>query len=342
VQFYAFVARSRRSPLYSFDTGKHRRPRVMPRVSPWLIVAVVVLVALLGTVAYALWLVRPLTDRSAGVIPAGMVPSLPATSEAAGTGLDPAKLPAFGAGHATTRAIPGVGAGAGLVVEAETGHVLWMDAPHHTQAIASLTKMMTALVAYRAKKTRGTFVVTSAMTDVPGETIGISPGERVSARDMLAATLLPSANDAANALAVHTSGSLPAFVARMNATARNLGLHDTRFSNPSGIYDTGNHSSAWDVAQLARLVLTAPQLSALVGRKIYVPRSGPDYVNTNHLLWTYDGARGVKTGFTDASGRCLVAAATRDGRTLIAVVLNAGGNEFTEASRLLNWGFKNA
>jgi D-alanyl-D-alanine carboxypeptidase (penicillin-binding protein 5/6) len=202
--------------------------------------------------------------------------------------------------------------------------------------------MMTALVAYRAHKTRGTFVVTPAMTDVPGETLGLSAGDRVSARDMLAATLLPSANDAANALAVHTSGSLTAFVARMNATARNLGLRDTRFSNPSGIYDAGNHSSAWDVAQMARLVLAAPQLSALVGRKIYVPRSGPDYVNTNHLLWTYDGARGVKTGFTDASGKCVVAAATRGGRTMIAVVLNAGGDEFLEAARMLNWGFKNA
>ena len=159
---------------------------------------------------------------------------------------------------------------------------------------------------------------------------------------MLAATLLPSANDAANALAVHTSGSIHAFVARMNSTARTLGLHDTRFSNPSGIYDSGNHSSAWDMAQLARLVLVAPQLSGLVGRKVYVPRSGPDYVNTNHLLWTYEGARGVKTGFTDASGRCLVAAATRDDRTLIAVVLDAGGDEFTEASRLLDWGFKHA
>ena len=113
MQFYALVSRSRRSPLYSFDTGKHRRRPIMPRLSPWLVVAVVLLVALLGTVGYALWLVRPLTDRSAGAIPAGLVPSLPATSGPAGGGVDPAKLPAFGAKHASTRAIPGVGASAG-------------------------------------------------------------------------------------------------------------------------------------------------------------------------------------------------------------------------------------
>jgi serine-type D-Ala-D-Ala carboxypeptidase (penicillin-binding protein 5/6) len=325
------------------DAGKHRRPPVVPRLSPWLVIVVVLLAAALGVVVYALWLVRPLTDRGAGAIPPGLVPSLPATAQGGGgQGAVPEKLPAFGAGAASTKRIPGVGASAGLVVEAETGHVLWMDSPHQRRAIASLTKMMTALVAYRAHKTAGTFAVTPAMTNVPGETVGLSVGEHVSARDMLAATLLPSANDAANALAVHTSGTIGAFVGRMNSTASRLKLRDTRFSNPSGIYDSGNHSSAWDVAVLARQLLATPRLSALVGRKVYVPRSGPDYVNTNHLLWTYTGARGVKTGFTDASGRCLVAAATRDGRTLIAVVLDAGGDEFTEASRLLDWGFKHA
>jgi D-alanyl-D-alanine carboxypeptidase (penicillin-binding protein 5/6) len=341
VQFYALVARSRRSPLYSFDTGKHRRPPIAPRLSPWLVVLGVLLLAALGLAVYALWLVRPLTDRSAGVISAGLVPTLPETPKGAGKDA-PAKLPAFGAGSASTRPIAGVGAAAGLVVEAESGHVLWMDSPHKQRAIASLTKMMTALVASRAHRTTGTFVVTPAMTEVPGETLGLAAGDRVSAGDMLAATLLPSDNDAANALAVHTSGSVRAFVKRMNTTARLLKLRDTRFSNPSGIYDTGNHSSAWDIGLLARQLLATPRLSALVARKVYVPRSGPDYVNTNHLLWTYSGARGVKTGFTDASGRCLVAAATRNGRTLIAVVLDAGGDEFTEASRMLDWGFRHA
>jgi hypothetical protein len=297
VQFYALVARSRRSPLYSFDTGKHRRPPILPRLSPWLVVVAVVLLAALGTALYALWVVRPLTDRGAGVIPPGLVPSLPETPKGGG-GQAPAKLPAFGAGAASTTPIPGVGAAAGLVVEAESGHVLWMASPHKQRAIASLTKMMTALVAVRAHRTTGTFVITPAMTDVPGETIGLSAGDRVSAQDLLAATLLPSANDAANALAVHTSGSVTAFVKRMNATAKTLKLHDTRFSNPSGIFDTGNHSSAWDIAVLARQLLATPSLSALVGRKVYVPRSGPDYVNTNHLLWTYSGARGKKRGQT--------------------------------------------
>ena len=171
MQFYALVARSRRSPLYSFDTGKHRRPPILPRLSPWLVVVAVLLLAALGMALYALWVVRPLTDRGAGVIPPGLVPTLPETPKGGG-GQAPAKLPAFGAGAASTRPIPGVGAAAGLVVEAESGHVLWMASPHKQRAIASLTKMMTALVAVRAHRTTGTFVITPAMTDVPGETIG--------------------------------------------------------------------------------------------------------------------------------------------------------------------------
>ena len=137
------------------------------------------LLAAVGVALYALWVVRPLTDRGAGVIPPGLVPSLPETPKGGG-GQAPAKLPAFGAGAASTRPIPGVGAAAGLVVEAESGHVLWMASPHKQRAIASLTKMMTALVAVRAHRTTGTFVITPAMTDVPGETMGLSAGERVS------------------------------------------------------------------------------------------------------------------------------------------------------------------
>ena len=125
----------------------------------------------------------------------------------------------------------------------------------------------------------------------------------------------------------------------MNHESRRLHLSDTRFSNPSGIIDTGNHSSAWDIADLARRVLEQSPLRRLVRLKVYKPASGGDYVSRNQLLWTYPDAIGIKTGSTDLAGDCLAAAATRNGHTLVAVVLGASGDQFSEGARLLDWGF---
>jgi D-alanyl-D-alanine carboxypeptidase (penicillin-binding protein 5/6) len=227
---------------------------------------------------------------------------------------------------------------AGIVVDAGSGRVLWSHRPHARRAIASLTKLMTALLSERGGINRR-FVVTPAMTGETGFTIGLHAGSKVSVHDMLAAMLIASANDAADALAVHTAGSVKAFVRQMNHEARRLKLSDTHYSNPSGIVDAGNHSSAWDVADLARQVLAVGPLRRLVASKFYRPASGAPYVNRNELLWTYPDAGGIKTGQTTLAGNCLAASATRGGHTLIAVELGAGGSEFATASRLLNWGF---
>jgi D-alanyl-D-alanine carboxypeptidase (penicillin-binding protein 5/6) len=199
---------------------------------------------------------------------------------------------------------------------------------------------MTALIAEQPGGLARRFSITAPMTGELGYTLGLRVGQRVSVRDMLAAMLIASANDAADALAVHRSGSMSAFVRRMNREARRLHLSDTRFSNPSGIIDTGNHSSAWDVADIARRVLQRPALRRLVRLKVYTPTSGGDYVSRNQLLWTYPTAIGIKTGSTYLAGDCLAAAATRNGHTLIAVVLGAGGDQFSEGARLLDWGFR--
>jgi D-alanyl-D-alanine carboxypeptidase (penicillin-binding protein 5/6) len=200
---------------------------------------------------------------------------------------------------------------------------------------------MTALVA-EPRSSRGLrrpFAVTQAMVGVPGYTLGLRPGERVTAAHMLAAALIASANDAANVLAVHRAGSLHRFVGTMNAEAARLGLADTHYSNPSGIFDAGNHSSAWDVADLTRRVLERPLLRSLVGRRAYQVGNAV-YVSRNRLLWTYRGAIGVKTGSTTAAGNCLAVAALRRGRTVIAVLLHARGGQFAAAARLLDWGFR--
>ncbi len=315
------------------QAGRRRRRR-LPAVSPLRAVLVMLLVVLVAAAAVVVWRVLPLTDRAAGVIPpsalTGVVPQT-------GNGTNGVSSPLSAAG-ASTRALPGVHVAAGIVVDAGSGRVLWSHRPHARRAVASLTKLMTALLSEHGGINRR-FLVTPAMTGETGFTIGLHAGSKVSVHDMLAAMLIASANDAADALAVHTAGSVQAFVRRMNHEARRLKLSDTHYSNPSGIVDAGNHSSAWDVADLSRQLLAVGPLRRLVSSKFYRPASGAPYVNRNELLWTYPGAGGIKTGQTAQAGNCLAASATRGGHTLIAVELGAGGSEFAAASRMLNWGF---
>jgi D-alanyl-D-alanine carboxypeptidase len=324
---------TKRPPLYSLQAGP-RRHRPPPRPSIVRVALVVVAAALLGVAAFAVWQVLPLTRTQEGIIPAaaltGVVPQAPG-------GQGPA---AFTAAAAASRPIPGVHVSAGLIVDAGSGRVLWMHRAHAKRPIASLTKLMTALLAAPGAQPHGRFTITTAMTGAPGYTLGLRAGQRVSVRDMLAGTLIASANDAANALAVHRAGSIGRFVGMMNRQAARMHLADTRYSNPSGIIDQGNHSSAWDVGELARAVLQRPALRHLVGSKAYRPSGGAPYVNGNHLLWTYTGALGVKTGQTALSGNCLAAAAERHGHTVIAVELNVSGDEFGTAARMLTWGFR--
>jgi serine-type D-Ala-D-Ala carboxypeptidase (penicillin-binding protein 5/6) len=317
------------------QAGRRRRRR-LPAVSPLRAALVILLVVFVAAAAVVVWRVLPLTDRSAGVIPpsalTGVVPQSP------GDGTNDVSSPLSAAG-ASTRALPGVHVAAGIVVDAGSGRVLWSHRPHARRPIASLTKLMTALLSERGGGINRRFVVTPAMTGETGFTIGLHAGSKVSVHDMLAAMLIASANDAADALAVHTAGSVKGFVHQMNHEARKLKLSDTHYSNPSGIVDAGNHSSAWDVADLSRQVLAVGPLRRLVSAKFYRPASGAPYVNRNELLWTYPDAGGIKTGQTALAGNCLAASATRGGHTLIAVELGAGGSEFATTARMLNWGF---
>jgi D-alanyl-D-alanine carboxypeptidase len=296
-------------------------------------VLLVLLVAVALVAAFAVWTVLPLTDRSAGVIPPGMAVTGGRATQGVG-GLSP-----LSARHMAGTPIAGVHVAAGVIVDADTGAVLWAVRPHERRAVASLTKLMTALVAVHKRAVTGTFKVTPEMTHVAGYTVGIRAGETVRARDMLAGALIASGNDAANALAVHAAGSIQAFVRDMNKQARALHLSATRYSNPSGIIDAGNRSSAWDVAQLSRIVLLHPPIANLLETKAYTPAQGADYVNRNQLLWDYSGAIGLKTGFTTGSGPSIDAAATRNGHTVIAIGLHVSGDEFQTAARMLDWGF---
>ena len=236
-----------------------------------------------------------------------------------------------------------VQAPAAMLVDSDTGRVLWTKRAHERRKIASLTKIMTATLALREVPWDSTITVDKRVTTVPLVKEGLRTGERVKAWKLFYSLLLYSGNDDAAQLAISSAGSIHGFLRQMNAEARQLGLHDTHYTTPSGVIDAGNYSTAWDLAALTRYALRNPRFDSLVKTKrIQVKWSRPTnskiYLNNNYLLHEYHGANGVKTGYTSESGWCLVATATRHGRKLIAVVLDSP-NMYADARRLLNLGF---
>jgi D-alanyl-D-alanine carboxypeptidase len=236
-----------------------------------------------------------------------------------------------------------VHAPAAILVDADTGRVLWAQRPHERRKIASLTKIMTATLALREVPWQSRVTVARSVTRVPLVREGLRTGERVKAWKLFYALLLYSGNDDANQLAISSAGSVHAFLRQMNDEARTLGLRDTHYTSPSGIRDRGNYSTPWDLAALTRYAFRNPRFNRLVRTKVIhvrwsAPTNSKIYVNNNFLLHQYAGTNGVKTGYTHEAGWCLVASATRHGRRLIAVVLDSP-NMDADARRLLNLGF---
>jgi serine-type D-Ala-D-Ala carboxypeptidase (penicillin-binding protein 5/6) len=233
----------------------------------------------------------------------------------------------------------------GLLFDLDTGAVLWRRQPDRVLPIASLTKMMTALLVVDRAPPDAKVRVTKEALAYKGSAMGVLPkGKRIKLETMLNGLLLPSGNDAAIALAQRISGTVAAFVAHMNERAGDLGLACTRFSSPDGFKDAGNHSCAIDLAEMARAVLDRRRLARIVARRRAVLpfpiKGGRIYLfNNNPLLRTgYPGTIGIKTGYTDAAGRCLVAAARRNGRRLGVVLLHSP-DPGKQATQLLNRGF---
>ena len=213
--------------------------------------------------------------------------------------------------------------------------------PVDRRPIASITKVMTALLVVERLPPSRLVVVGSDAAETPGSSLGLEVGERISSLDLLYALLLQSSNDAAVALADAVSGSTRAFVRLMNARAANLGLADTHFASPNGLDDRG-YSSATDLALLTRTAYQSPLFGRVVdtkARDIPAPSGPPRHIqNRNALLWLYSGAIGVKTGFTSAAGNCLIATAARASGRMIAVVLGEAHDPFDDAATLLNYG----
>jgi serine-type D-Ala-D-Ala carboxypeptidase (penicillin-binding protein 5/6) len=234
----------------------------------------------------------------------------------------------------------------GLLFDVDTGRVLWRRQPTRVLPIASLTKMMTALVVDDRVPRHARVKITRQALAYQGSGVGVLPkGKRVKIGALLYGLLLPSGNDAAIALAQRASGTVPRFVADMNARARAMGLVCTHYTSPSGFYDAGNHSCAGDLAAEARAILRVPRLARIVAtRQIVLPfpiKGGKLYLyNNNPLLrLRYPGTTGMKTGYTDAAGHCLVATARR-GDVDLGVVLLHSPDTYTQARRLLDRGFR--
>jgi D-alanyl-D-alanine carboxypeptidase (penicillin-binding protein 5/6) len=241
---------------------------------------------------------------------------------------------------------PNVHAGSAVLEDLDTGQVLFSRDADRERPIASLTKLMTAVLALRRADPADVVTVSErASTGVGGigiSELGLRAGERLSVRQLLYALLLQSANDAAVALAEHVSGSVEAFVRAMNVEAERLGMRNTRFYSPNGLDDRG-YSTPLDLARLMRAAYAQPlfrQIDTTRFHEIPSPSGPPRSIqNRNVLLWLYKGAIGGKTGYTAAAGFCVVGAAQREGVRLVAVVLGSSGEPFSDAATLLDYGY---
>jgi len=223
----------------------------------------------------------------------------------------------------------------------DTGQVLFARAAGSRRPVASVTKVMTALLVLERLSPSAVVTAGRDATAQTGSRLGLAVRERITVRNLLYALLLQSSNDAAVALADAVAGSVPRFVELMNERAGELGLGNTRFASPNGLDDRG-YSSATDLAAMTREAYGHPLFGQIVRTKTWnipAPSGPPRHIqNRNVLLWLYPGAIGVKTGFTSAAGRCIIATGGRGDTRVIAVVLGERGEPFDDAATLMNYG----
>jgi D-alanyl-D-alanine carboxypeptidase (penicillin-binding protein 5/6) len=237
---------------------------------------------------------------------------------------------------------PQVAGRAYLVANGASGEQLANYHQAQSLPIASVTKVMTALVVLEHARPDAVVTIGGPAPTVGGSTVGLRAGERLTVRQLLTAALVQSANDAAYALAYYAGhGSIARFVAMMNAKARELGLRDTHFVRPDGLDAAGHYSSARDLLKLARVAMREPLFRTIVRIKTTTIPGGRFLRNWNDLLFSYRGTIGVKTGHTSAAGWNEIAAARRDGLTIYAIILGSPSRSRRNADleRLLDWGF---
>jgi D-alanyl-D-alanine carboxypeptidase (penicillin-binding protein 5/6) len=283
-----------------------------------------------------------------------------ATGGKHGSGVEAARAaqPAFAGRKLPARPLPGhllavrrpvvrtglpLTAGAAILVDERTGTVLWAKREHVRMPIASTTKILTAALALERLAPRDVVKIGASVPRVAPFREGLRAGERVQAWKLFYGLLLYSGNDDALALAIASAGNREAFIHLMNRRVRQLGLTNSHFTSPSGVIDRGNYSTAWDLAWITRYAMQNPRFRTVIRTRVKrvswaAPTYSKIYVNKNHLLGSYPGADGVKTGWTTLASHCLVASAHRHGVRLLAVVLHSS-DPYADVRLLLDYGF---
>lgn len=238
---------------------------------------------------------------------------------------------------------PSVSAQSAALMVADSRELIYGKNEHEQRGMASTTKIMTALLTLECASPQKQVTVTEQMAAVEGTSMGLLPGDKVTYHDLVYGMLLASGNDAANTAAISVAGSIPDFAKLMNNRAKQIGMHNTSFVTPSGLDDENHYSTAYDMALLGCEAITNPDFllacSSVQAKLCYGNEPYTRYLsNHNRLLKSFDGAIGIKTGFTKKSGRCLVSAAERNGVTLVCVTLNAP-NDWQDHQVLLEYGF---
>ena len=239
--------------------------------------------------------------------------------------------------------LAGLSAKAAILIDAKTGAVIAEKNEKQRLPMASTTKIMSALLMLESGDLDTQFKVDNNAIMVEGSSMGLCEDDIVTKRALCYGMLLPSGNDAANQTAVTLAGSTEKFADMMNNRAKEIGLKDTNFVTPSGLHDENHYSTAYDMAMLTREALKNEDFREICGTKRAKLKFGnPPYerwlVNSNKLLTMYDSCIGVKTGFTDEAGRCLVSAAEKNGITLICVTLNAS-DDWNDHKKMYDYGF---
>ncbi len=235
---------------------------------------------------------------------------------------------------------------AAVIMDVNSGRILYSKNMNEKLAMASTTKIMTTLVAIESGRLEEKVTVSKKASHTEGSSIYLHEGERHTVHDLIYAIMLRSGNDAAVAVAEHIGGSVEGFADLMNRKAQEIGATNTQFANPHGLDAAGHYTTARDLALIAAHALRNSIFADVVSSKKKTIEGPPNenwdrvMINKNKMLWQFDGGDGVKTGFTKKAGRCLVSSATRDGMQLVCVVLNCGPM-WNESSALLEYGFKN-
>lgn len=235
-----------------------------------------------------------------------------------------------------------ISAKSAILIERDSGRILYTHDPYKKLPPASTTKIMTALIALEYGNLDQKVKINNKSIGVEGSSIYLKQNETITLRDLVYGLMLRSGNDAAVAIAYHISGSVDEFCKIMNNKAKEIGAKNTNFTNPHGLHNDNHYTTAYDLAIISREALKHEEFRKISSSTKWIAdrESNNYFYNKNKTLWQYKDGDGVKIGYTKKAGRCLVSSATRNGMQLIAVVLN-DGNWFNDCYTLLDYGFNN-